>query len=36
MDKTDMPTLFQCGNKAGLDTWGDYCYDLSAPTSTRR
>jgi raffinose/stachyose/melibiose transport system substrate-binding protein len=29
MDKTDMPTLFQCGNKAGLDTWGDYCYDLS-------
>ena len=30
MDKSDMPTLFQCGNKAGLDTWGDYCYDLSS------
>ena len=29
MDKSDMPTLFQCGNQAGLDTWGDYCYDLT-------
>ena len=29
MDKTEAPTLFQCGNQAGLDTWGDYCYDLS-------
>lgn len=29
MDKTGAPTLFQCGNQAGLDTWGDYCYDLS-------
>lgn len=29
MDKSDMPTLFQCGNQAGLDTWGSYCYDLS-------
>ena len=28
MDKSSMPTLFQCGNQAGLDTWGDYCYDL--------
>ncbi len=28
MDKSEMPTMFQCGNKAGLDTWGDYCYDL--------
>ena len=27
MDKSDMPTLFQCGNQAGLDTWGDYCYE---------
>ena len=23
------PTLFQCGNQAGLDTWADYCLDLS-------
>ena len=30
MDKGDSaPTMFQCGNQAGLDTWGDYCYDLS-------
>ena len=29
MDKSDMPTLFQCGNQAGRDTWGDYCYDLT-------
>ena len=29
MDKSDMPTRFQCGNQAGLDTWGDYCYDLT-------
>lgn len=29
MDKSSMPTLFQCGNQAGLDTWGDYCLDLS-------
>lgn len=28
MDKSTMPTLFQCGNQAGLDTWGEYCYDL--------
>lgn len=29
MDKGDAaPTLFQCGNKAGLDTWGDFCLDL--------
>lgn len=28
MDKSKMPTLFQCGNQAGLDTWGDYCLDL--------
>ena len=29
MDKGDAaPTLFQCGNKAGLDTWGDLCLDL--------
>ena len=30
MDKgASAPTLFQCGNKAGLDTWGDFCLDLS-------
>ena len=28
MDKSSMPTLFQCGNKASLATWGDYCLDL--------
>lgn len=28
MDKSRMPTLFQCGNQAGLDTWEDYCLDL--------
>ncbi len=29
MDKgSAAPTLFQCGNQAGLDTWGDYCLDL--------
>ena len=29
MAKTSAPTLFQCGNAAGLETWGDYCLDLS-------
>ena len=30
MDKgSAAPTLFQCGNKAGLDTWGDFCLDLT-------
>ena len=30
MDKGDKaPTLFQCGNQAGLDTWGDFCLDLA-------
>lgn len=29
MAKSSAPTLFQCGNQAGLDTWGDYCLDLS-------
>ena len=29
MDKGDAaPTLFQCGNQAGLVTWADYCLDL--------
>jgi len=30
MDKGDSaPTLFQCGNQAGVTTWGDYCYDFT-------
>ena len=29
MAKSSAPTLFQCGNQAALDTWGDYCLDLS-------
>ncbi len=29
MDKgKSAPTLFQCGNQAGLDTWQDFCLDL--------
>lgn len=28
MGKSSAPTLFQCGNQAGLDTWKDYCLDL--------
>ncbi|MDO4572490.1 MAG: ABC transporter substrate-binding protein [Clostridia bacterium] len=28
MDKSDAPTLFQCGNAGALRTWGDYCLDL--------
>ncbi len=29
MDKgASAPTLFQCGNQAGLETWRDYCLDL--------
>lgn len=29
MGKENAPTLFQCGNLAGLEQWGDYCLDLS-------
>lgn len=29
MGKSSAPTLFQCGNLAGLETWGDYCLDLT-------
>ena len=29
MDKSAPPTLFIVGNQAAVDTWGDYCYDLS-------
>ncbi len=28
MAKEDAPTLFQCGNMAGLETWKDYCLAL--------
>lgn len=28
MSKSSAPTLFQCGNEAGLETWRDYCLDL--------
>ena len=31
MDKSAPPTLFVVGNQAAVDTWGDYCYDLSGP-----
>ncbi len=29
MDKTDAPTLFVVGNSAAVDTWGEYCLDLT-------
>ena len=29
MDKEDAPTLFVVGNAAAVDTWGDYCLDLT-------
>ncbi len=29
MGKSSMPTLFQCGNASALQTWGDYCLDLT-------
>lgn len=29
MDKTEAPTLFVAGNQAAVDTWSDYCYDLT-------
>ena len=28
MAKSDAPTIFQCGNKAGLEEWKDYCLAL--------
>ena len=28
MAKKDAPTLFQCGNQAGLETWADYLLPL--------
>lgn len=29
MDKSNPPTLFVVGNQAAVETWGDYCYDLT-------
>ena len=29
MGKSSAPTLFQCGNMAGLKDWDEYCYDLT-------
>lgn len=29
MDKSAAPTLFQCGNQGAINTWGEYCLDLS-------
>ncbi len=29
MDKTDAPTLFVVGNSAAVETWGEYCLDLT-------
>ncbi len=29
MDKTQAPTLFVVGNSAAVDTWGEYCLDLT-------
>lgn len=29
MDKSEAPTMFQVGNKGAVDTWGEYCLDLT-------
>ena len=29
MDKTEAPTMFVVGNAAAVETWGEYCLDLS-------
>ena len=29
MDKSTPPTLFVVGTQAAVETWGDYCYDLT-------
>ncbi len=29
MDKSNPPTLFVVGNSAAVETWGEYCYDLT-------
>ena len=34
MDKSTPPTLFVVGNQAAVDTWGDYCLDLTGTPVT--
>lgn len=34
MDKSNPPTLFVVGNQAAVDTWGDYCLDLTGTPVT--
>ena len=34
MDKSNPPTLFVVGNQAAVDTWGDYCLDLTGAPVT--
>ncbi len=29
MDKSDAPTMFVVGNSAAVESWGEYCYDLT-------
>ncbi len=29
MDKTEAPTMFVVGNAAAVESWGEYCYDLT-------
>lgn len=29
MDKSEAPTMFQVGNQGAVDTWGEYCLDLT-------
>ena len=29
MDKSEAPTMSQVGNQGAVDTWGEYCYDLT-------
>ena len=30
MDKSEAPTMFVVGNSAAVDTWGEYCLDLTS------
>ena len=34
MDKSQAPTMFVVGNQAAVDTWGDYCLDLTGTPVT--
>lgn len=29
MDKSEAPTMFQVGNQGAVQSWGEYCYDLT-------